>query len=1782
MKVENGINGKKTSLIMARRLTAVVASFMLFLILNCGAATAQTFTPDGQGMTGNDGRPLGQDANDTDPTARYIYDAPGQTTLVTEQAEQNTDAVAQNVEAKLWPAFGSYNETYEGLAAFWGDDIVSNFFANIGQVIGKWLSEFINGWIADAVQFLTGFLRIFVLNPNIATNGLAASGGASDDISPYIRQGADVMYGIAVDLLLLLFILCIWKYWAEAAWRGGGNLMGAVGRLIFTAGLMLAWPTIYAFEIQISNEMIRAIYFNSADQVAMLDAAMAAAVKAGLVAGAGLLANATAPVAGQVFGGLLGGGPGGLILGTVGSLVAFVGLILYLVIGGILIAQLIYILILKAIQTALLCAQYMFAPIFLVFFATPDTESVTAGFVRSFVEVSLWTFVWVGLLKIMVVVVLSDFNPWGKIIMAIGVLQIMIQVPTFLARAQISPMSDFISAGLITGGLLSAGKALGNTMGNRAMHLANAVGNFNYAGAKGMPKSQNVDLNVPQGVNNQGLLDAKRQAERNGTVGPDKGAKGPDGQPLNPVGPNGPKKPGENDPNKKVDPNAPVPPGKNINPATGKADGAPGAGLNAASKTGQDPSLAANAAGAAGKGLATAATAAGIGAAMAAAQAPGLTTGPGQNGQQDPHAARRGDMTAQQAADALKALKDGTAAGAGAKGAVAPDAKDLKSATAAPGAKDANAAAEGKVPGVDAKLQDKKGVDGKANAASTAAALAGAAKDLKPGDIAGAMGKDGQPKPGAATPGKSEMDVDVERDAAGNATAAGAAAALNSLKGANDGTGKGTAEVKGPDGTAKGSLKVPGTGDPANPQVTTDVKGNLVSKPGAAPTAKTVVPPQGSAALGDATKSINRGTADPTTVAVNTDVAPEGDPGAPLQQGKGVLPTAPGAKIDTTTPEGKLNAADLAAAAAGGAVNAAGRLAQNGQVQVQGAGPGKAQTGASQTVSANLATQQTGAAVGGIPAVPPSVNAALEQPQQDFDPTTQRQDVSATVARPGAVGPQAQASVNPADLAAAAGTAAAAAGARQNTQQVTGRVVSPGARSGAGSSASAPQTQFTQSVAGGNNGSPPPPPVNYSNMATPEDDSEGYNNGPGGGSAGNIGNIPPTGPRPQGPQPAGPPTHPDVIEGYNQAGYNKVPFRVAAANIRLAQGATIGRSNTGSNYAVYDSQGHVMHYRFDENASQEQKGMAIIAGAYGELMSTDAEAFDAARVSAINAGEHKPQGAMERMSAGILAYNGSSWTQTAAAKQRFARSMAKHAAIGSQAYVTGEQGNAYTEFLENRYGKMDDDRQAEAVHIMTTDATPESGWSWRLQPATEALIQNGIGINPLNRACAANGSILRAPQWLRGPAIRGSAAYLESKANQSIPEGTHPMVKDSWYANQAQVLAPEVTACVGALTLATGDVEVCRQTDMVDKVVSMVPVGGKPEDYVGAYNSLKAGTHVVSNMIASGGGGGGGGSMSMPSQRVSASGGGVSGGVVTTSVSGSVVGGGGGMNNVDMDLLVDSPSQSGAMPNINPASINLGNQSMPGANTNVNVRTHAQQGGGQNLGNISMRVPGGSVGAGQGNVQIGSIQNMGSSGNRAPDQVTVDVEIGSDGAPGSSAGDIQNSALNAALQHYGGDKSDLVKNVVVDLRSAGMSWSDIQNPNLLATAIQSYSTNPNSLPQVSIASNAMGADSVTTADVQLVQDMQDADPRWDARSIDYGAIYTSRCIVEAHMADPQAYGQPYLTKDYVDKVRLDPRFRPREVPRRGANGQVGYGERTPVPPDIILNHLQDQMRRYGG
>lgn len=88
---------------------------------------------------------------------------PAVTNLVTQQAEQNSEAVAQNIEQQFWPEFGAYNDSYPGLSGFWSDDIVSNFFANIGQLVEKWIGDFFIDY-----RVLLGLATLCVIDTSLA------------------------------------------------------------------------------------------------------------------------------------------------------------------------------------------------------------------------------------------------------------------------------------------------------------------------------------------------------------------------------------------------------------------------------------------------------------------------------------------------------------------------------------------------------------------------------------------------------------------------------------------------------------------------------------------------------------------------------------------------------------------------------------------------------------------------------------------------------------------------------------------------------------------------------------------------------------------------------------------------------------------------------------------------------------------------------------------------------------------------------------------------------------------------------------------------------------------------------------------------------------------------------------------------------------------------------------------------------------------------------------------------------------------------------------------------------------------------------------------------------------------------------------------------------------------------------------------------------------------------------------------------------------------------------
>ncbi|MBS1990195.1 MAG: hypothetical protein JSS83_06725 [Cyanobacteria bacterium SZAS LIN-3] len=78
------------------------------------------------------------------------------TTLVQQQAEQNTVAVAQTVEQQLWPDFGFSNETYDDLAASTGDDIVSNLFNNLSCFV----VDFVSVGFVPLLLFISGVFTL--------------------------------------------------------------------------------------------------------------------------------------------------------------------------------------------------------------------------------------------------------------------------------------------------------------------------------------------------------------------------------------------------------------------------------------------------------------------------------------------------------------------------------------------------------------------------------------------------------------------------------------------------------------------------------------------------------------------------------------------------------------------------------------------------------------------------------------------------------------------------------------------------------------------------------------------------------------------------------------------------------------------------------------------------------------------------------------------------------------------------------------------------------------------------------------------------------------------------------------------------------------------------------------------------------------------------------------------------------------------------------------------------------------------------------------------------------------------------------------------------------------------------------------------------------------------------------------------------------------------------------------------------------------------------------------
>ena len=90
---------------------------------------------------------------------------------------------------------------YVGLHTFWGDDIVSQLFANIGQLVGKWLTEFVNGWMSDVIQALVGSIK------GLGTAEYPTFDGSDNSaVSRIVRGIQEIVRAVAFIVLIVLFV----------------------------------------------------------------------------------------------------------------------------------------------------------------------------------------------------------------------------------------------------------------------------------------------------------------------------------------------------------------------------------------------------------------------------------------------------------------------------------------------------------------------------------------------------------------------------------------------------------------------------------------------------------------------------------------------------------------------------------------------------------------------------------------------------------------------------------------------------------------------------------------------------------------------------------------------------------------------------------------------------------------------------------------------------------------------------------------------------------------------------------------------------------------------------------------------------------------------------------------------------------------------------------------------------------------------------------------------------------------------------------------------------------------------------------------------------------------------------------------------------------------------------------------------------------------------------------------------------------------------------------------
>lgn len=130
------------------------------------------------------------------------------------------------------------NDTYGGIKRYWADDIVGNLIQNVGQLVGKYISEWINGPCAEIVGWLMSTIETLVKIPGLVFHSLHSVAYHSaafplEETSPLGKPMANAIKGgltAGAGMLAHTFAPCVGGAY-------GGIMLGYVGEALAYLGL---------------------------------------------------------------------------------------------------------------------------------------------------------------------------------------------------------------------------------------------------------------------------------------------------------------------------------------------------------------------------------------------------------------------------------------------------------------------------------------------------------------------------------------------------------------------------------------------------------------------------------------------------------------------------------------------------------------------------------------------------------------------------------------------------------------------------------------------------------------------------------------------------------------------------------------------------------------------------------------------------------------------------------------------------------------------------------------------------------------------------------------------------------------------------------------------------------------------------------------------------------------------------------------------------------------------------------------------------------------------------------------------------------------------------------------------------------------------------------------------------------------------------------------------------------------------------------------------------------